>query len=726
MFRIFVALLGLVLMSSGVLSAASDLPPLPKTLRKPVTETYHGIKVTDPYRWLENAASPAVQEWTRQENAHTRAFLDRLAALKPLRARLTDLLGHASPGYGSLQLAGGVLFAMKSQPPREQPFLVTLPSVDNPAGAIVLVDPNTLGSKGKTSIDFYAPSHDGHRVAVSLSENGTEEGTLYIYDVPSRKRLPDVIPRVQYPTAGGDVAWNADNSGFYYTRYPRGNERPKADLNFYEHVYFHKLGTPTEEDTYVLGKDFPRIAEIFLDSSPDGRYLLATVQKGDGGEFQHYLKDPQGHWTQLTSYADKVSTAVFDPGQPGLYLLSTKNSPRGEVLWMPLNMPRAEPRVVAPPSDTVIQGFRFGANRLYPSFVATDQGIYVVDIKGGPSGMRYFTRQGKLVQDVPIEPISSVREALWMRGNDVLIHSETYLHPPAWFAFQPGKSHLKRTALYRTSPADFGDDEVVREFATSRDGTKVPLNILMTRGTKRDRQNPTLLTGYGGFGISMSPSFSPARKAWLEQGGVYVIANLRGGAEYGEAWHEAGNLTHKQNVFDDFAAVAEHLIQRRYTSRDRLAIEGGSNGGLLMGAALTQHPELFRAVVSHVGIYDMLRFERFPNGVFNVTEYGSIANPEQFKALLAYSPYQHVKKGTPYPAVFLLTGANDGRVDPANSRKMAARLQADTSSGRPILLLVDYGSGHGIGDSLSHAIHQSAEVDAFLFDQLGVKYDPKK
>ncbi|HZU36739.1 MAG TPA: prolyl oligopeptidase family serine peptidase, partial [Gemmataceae bacterium] len=308
----------------------------------------------------------------------------------------------------------------------------------------------------------------------------------------------------------------------------------------------------------------------------------------------------------------------------------------------------------------------------------------------------------------------------------ILIHSETFLHPPAWFGFHHGEQRLKKTALYRTSPADFSDAEVVREFATSKDGTRVPLNILMSKGTKRDGNNPTLLTGYGGFGISESPSFSPARKALLEAGGIYVVANLRGGGEYGEAWHKAGYRTHKQNVFDDFAAVAEHLIQRRYTNPNRLAIEGGSNGGLLMGAALTQHPDLFRAVVSHVGIYDMLRFERFPNGVFNVTEYGSISNPEQFKALLAYSPYQHVKKGVAFPAVFLLTGANDGRVDPANSRKMAARLQADTSSDRPILLLVDYGSGHGIGDSLSKAINRAAEVDAFLFDQLGMEYHPQK
>ena len=267
---------------------------------------------------------------------------------------------------------------------------------------------------------------------------------------------------------------------------------------------------------------------------------------------------------------------------------------------------------------------------------------------------------------------------------------------------------------------------MVREYAVSKDGTKVPMSVLRRKGTKLDGNNPTLLTGYGGYGISRVPGFRAGLRVWLDQGGVWAEANLRGGGEYGEAWHKAGYRTHKQNVFDDFAACARHLIELKYASPQRLAIEGGSNGGLLMGAMVTQHPELFRAVVSHVGIYDMMRFEQHPNGAFNVTEYGSIKDPEQFKALYAYSPYQHVKDGTPYPAVFLLTGANDGRVGPAYSRKFAARLQAATSSKNPVLLLIQSDSGHGIGGNLSTAIEEAADVYAFLFEQLGVKYRPVK
>jgi prolyl oligopeptidase len=306
-----------------------------------------------------------------------------------------------------------------------------------------------------------------------------------------------------------------------------------------------------------------------------------------------------------------------------------------------------------------------------------------------------------------------------VEGDEVLFSSSSYLAPTAWYHFNPASGEAQRTALFETSPADFSDCEVVREFATSKDGTKVPVNIIRLKGTKLNGKNPTLLTGYGGYGISQRPNFSDSRRVWLEQGGIWAIANLRGGGEYGEEWHLAGNLTKKQNVFDDFAACAEHLIKAGYTNPSKLVIEGGSNGGLLMGAVLTQHPDLFAAVVTHVGIYDMLRVELDPNGAFNVTEFGTVKDPEQFKALYAYSPYHHVVDKKAYPAVFLLTGENDGRVNPLHSRKMAARLQAATGSKKPVLLWTSR-SGHGIGSALSERISRSADVFAFMFDQLGV------
>lgn len=307
----------------------------------------------------------------------------------------------------------------------------------------------------------------------------------------------------------------------------------------------------------------------------------------------------------------------------------------------------------------------------------------------------------------------------------MLYGAQSYVDPEGWYRYDPATRESRKTALASLSSVDMSGIQVSREFAVSKDGTRVPINILMRKGTALDGQNPAILYGYGGFGISESPYFEPINLVWLEQGGIYVIANLRGGGEFGEAWHDAGKLDKKQNVFDDFTACAQFLIDNRYTNRSRLAIEGGSNGGLLMGAALTQHPELFRAVVSYVGIYDMLRFENFPNGVFNVTEYGTIKNPDQFKALYAYSPYHRVEDGRAYPAVLFLTGDHDGRVDPANSRKMTARLQAATSSGMPVLLRTNPKTGHGIGTGLSDRINEEADAYAFLFDQLKVPYKVK-
>jgi prolyl oligopeptidase len=339
---------------------------------------------------------------------------------------------------------------------------------------------------------------------------------------------------------------------------------------------------------------------------------------------------------------------------------------------------------------------------------------------GGPSKL-LDKESGKSERTIDIAPISSVGQLVRTGGDQILFENESFIEPSAWFRYDPSNGQVKKTALFETSPATFTDVEVTRQTATSKDGTHVPMTILRRKGSKLDGSNPTLLYGYGGYSISETPNFASRRRLWLDHGGVWVVANLRGGSEFGETWHEQGRLTKKQNVFDDFIACAEYLIKAKYTSADKLAIEGGSNGGLLMGAALTQRPDLFRAVVSHVGIYDMLRVETFPNGVFNVTEFGTVRERDQFQAMYAYSPYHRVKDGTDYPAVLFLTGDNDGRVDPMNSRKMTARLQAATHSNRPIFLRTSSSSGHGIGTALSERIDQDADVFAFLFDQLGMR-----
>jgi prolyl oligopeptidase len=696
---------------------AADVPAPPATPKHPVTDVYHGVTVVDDYRWLEDGKDPAVRKWIDEQNAYTRSYFGRLSDLEPIRRRVQELVGGSSPDYTALRFIKGTFFALKSQPPKNQPFLVTLQSVEEPLGEHVVVDPNQLDPKGTTTIDFYVPSPDGRRVAVSLSEGGSENGTVHVYEVATGKELGDVIARVHGGTAGGSLAWNADGTGFYYTRYPRGQERPPEDLDFYQQIYFHKLGTPPAADVYALGKDFPRIAEVVLTAREDGRWLLASVANGDGGEFAHYVLGPSGGWRQVTHFADGVTGAVFGPDDT-LFLLARHGAPRGKILRLSLATPRLEQaKLVVPESPA-------GEPAAIEGFLPTEHRLYVADLVGGPSRLRVFDLDGKAEGTVPLPPVAAIGQVVKLPGDAVLLRSETYVNPPAWYRYDPAGNQLARTGLYRTSPVDFSDVEVVRDFATSPDGTKVPLNVLRRKGTKLDGTNPTLLYGYGGYNISLSPTFQVGIKVWLEQGGVYAVANLRGGGEYGEEWHKAGNLTHKQNVFDDFAACARYLIAAKYTNPKRLAIRGGSNGGLLMGAALTQHPELYRAVVTHVGIYDMLRVELHPNGAFNVTEFGTVKDPEQFRALYAYSPYHHVKEGTAYPAVFLLTGANDARVDPYHSRKMAAALQAATSSGLPVLLRTTFGSGHGVDSSLSERIEEQAEVYGFVFHELAVAYRP--
>jgi prolyl oligopeptidase len=712
--------MGIALPATGLLSADTpQRPAYPAAPKKPVTEVYHGVGVTDDYRWLEDKNGPAVKKWIDEENALTRSHLDKIAALVPLRARLEKLLADPSPSYGGLQLVAGTLFALKRQPPKEQPVLVTLKSADEPDSARVLLDPNTIDAKGKTTIDFFTPSPDAKLVAVSLSEGGSEIGTLSIYDLADMKKRADVIPRITNATAGGCIAWAPDSSGFYYTRYPRGNERPQEDMDFYQQVYYHKLGTPTESDRYEIGKDFPRIAEIFLDASPDGRYFLATVQKGDGGEFTHHLRGPDGKWVQLTKYADQVTAVAFGAkGDESLYLLSLKKTPRGKLLKLPLGVTDLSKAVtVVPESDVAIVGLRDHSTRQSPTHLPTATGLYVLDVAGGPSQLRFFPRSGTPRQIV-LPDVAAVNDMVSLGGDDILLNINTFTQPAAWYRYKLGDDKPHQTALARKSPADFDDIQVTRLFATSKDGTKVPLTVLHKKGVKLDGNNPTLLYAYGGYGISLSPAFNPARRVWFDHGGVYAVANIRGGSEYGAPWHKAAMLTKRQNAYDDFFACARLLIDKGYTNPGRFAIEGGSNGGLLMGVALTQHPELFRAVASHVGIYDMLRVELSPNGAFNVTEFGTVKKSDEFTALYGYSPLHHVKDGGVYPAVLLLTGVNDGRVDPANSYKMAARLQAATSSDHPILLRVTFGSGHGIGASLSEAIQRTADVYAFLFEQL--------
>ncbi len=648
----------------------------------------------------------------------------RLPARAAIAARLTAIYSKTSANYGGLISRGGRIFAYKNQPPKQQPLIVSLATSADPRTERVVLDPNLRSKTGATSIDWFVPSNDGRMLAVCLSDKGSEQGSLVFIDVATGRQRADKLERVQFPTGGGSAAFDARNEGVYYTRYPSPGERPAEDLQFYQQIFYHRFGTPQSADTYVLGKEFPRIAECVLESSDDGSRVVLTVANGDGGEFMHFVRMLDGKWTKLTDFSDRVKTAHV--GRDGdLYLLSQLDAPRGKILRLDLDSLQAGTKpnlanapVVVPQGDGVIEEFRALATRLYVS-----------EMLGGPSRLRVLELNGGNPQIVPSPEIATIDGLAGVDGHadDLLFRQVTFTEPTTWYRYDPMAAESERlvaTKLRTVSPVSFADIEVVREFATSKDGTRVPLNILKKKGLALDGQNPTILYGYGGYGINMTPNFVLNRHIWLSNGGIYVIANLRGGGEFGDDWHLSGNLTKKQNVFDDFIASARHLISRGYTSAAKLAIEGGSNGGLLMGAALTQAPELFRAVVAHVGIYDMLRVELDANGAFNVTEFGTVKDPAQFKSLYDYSPYHHVKDGMKYPAVFLLAGEHDGRVNPGNSRKMAARLQAASASESPILLRVSSASGHGIGTALNERIAQQADVYAFLFDQLGMTFTP--
>lgn len=709
------AVLGALVSGMALAGTAPVFPP------GTVSDVIQGVRIADPYRALENADDPKVKAWSRAQNARARAYLDALPGRAAVGDKLSRLIKASSPAFSGLQARGTRVFALYADPAKQQPALVVLDAKADPSTRRALVDPNALDAEGRVAIDWYAPSLDGRLVAVSLSRDGSEDGTLHVYDGDTGAEIDQPIPRVQYPTAGGAVAWAADGRGFWYTRYP-GEEAPEAERHFNVAVYFHALGAPVAADPLVLSsKDgVPRTGEIFLDNRAGGSSVLASVQLGDGGQWQHFVLRAGAAPLRVAAYEDQVvAGAIARDGT--IYGLSRKDAPAGKVVKLapPYTGGFATaPTIIEARDDAaIIDGGEFGA-----PLSVSDTHLLVTRIKGGPVEVEAYGRDGGAGVPLPTPPIAAVNEVDLLPNGDALYAVSTYLEPPRFLRWSATTGRSEPTALAVTSPVSYADATVTRIFATSKDGTRVPLNIIAKAGVKQDGRNPVLLYGYGGYGVNETPNFSGGfRRLWLDAGGIYVVANIRGGGEYGARWHAEGMLTRKQNVFDDFAAAAETLIQLGYTRPDKLALIGGSNGGLLMGATITQHPKLARAVISAVGIYDMIRVELDPNGAFNTSEFGSVKDPEQFAALRAYSPLHHVAPGTAYPAVLLMTGANDGRVNPMHSRKFGAALQAaQTKADHPILLRTSDKSGHGIGSSLDERIGELTDELTFLFDQLGI------
>jgi prolyl oligopeptidase len=692
------------------MSATSPVPPIAAVRR--VTNTYHGVEVVDRYQWLEGD-DDEVKAWTAAEDRWSRAILDKLPGLATLRAEIRAYVTAPITRYRAFAAAGGKVFALRKRPDAQQRDLVVMPSLEAAADAALVLDP-TAGGDPRRSIDWFVPSPDGGELAVSISEGGSEAGTLHVIGLDGADLEPP-IPGVHKGTGGGDAAWSPDGKTLFYTRYPAKGEKPDDELDFWLQVYSHKLGTDVAKDAYELGKDLPRIAEIQLDSDPRGR-VLASVQNGDGGIFRHYLRAPGGGWKRLTDWNDGVTSMSLGTGGD-LFAVSIKGAPRGQLLrWPATGGKLGKPKVIVPEGDGAIVTDFLGGDGL----VVTEDRVLAIVQQGGPTALRAYTLAGQPVPTPPLPSVASVWMAPQPVGADVLVGVESYVEPAVWYRLSSAGALTRVDAISPRPPGSLAGWEVRRELATSRDGTKVPLNIIWKPGAPQDGSTPCLVTGYGGYGISSSPGYAGGLEPLLRRGMCFVEVNLRGGSEFGEAWHQAGALTRKQNVFDDMAAAIEYVQAQRYTRPDRTILIGGSNGGLLMGAMLAQHPDRFQAAVAQVGIYDMLRVELTPNGQFNITEFGSVKDRAQFEALYAYSPYHHVEKGTRYPAVLFTTGANDPRVAPWQSRKMVAALQEAQEGSSPILLRTSSTSGHGAGTAMDERIEELGHVQAFILWQAGI------
>ncbi|MDW8353740.1 MAG: prolyl oligopeptidase family serine peptidase [Bryobacterales bacterium] len=673
---------------------AADRKP-PSTRTDNVTEVLHGVEVADPYRWLEDGRSAETREWLERQRAYARAVLDALPGRAQLRQRLAELM--RTDFVTAPVVRGSRYFYVRRNRDQELGVICVRQGIDGRER--VLVDPHPLSPDRTVSVTLSAVSPDGSLVAYGARHGGEDEITVKVVETATERERGDILARARYSS----LAFRPDNRGLYYVRF--GAEGPR--------LYYHELGSDPARDPVVFGEGLGRDKTLSASLSPDGRYLLIHVTHGVGGEgrTELYLKDlsrPDAPRAVIQGLRAR-STGRMSPET--LFVHTNWQAPNGRVLAIPLDKPeQAHWREIIAESQAVIRGFTLAGGKLFVNYldnVVSRVGIFEPD--GRPAGQIAFASLGT---------ISGV-SGEWNSG-DAFFQFSSY-HVPAT-VYRYHISSGRRDVWWQSqAPVDSERFELRQVWFRSRDGTRVPMFLLHGRGFQPQGDAPTLLTGYGGFNLVSTPGFDPLAVVWVERGGVYAVANLRGGGEFGEAWHRAGMLDKKQNVFDDFIAAAQWLISNRYTQPSRLAITGNSNGGLLVGAALTQRPDLFRAVICGAPLLDMLRYHKFSVARWWVAEYGSAEDPEQFQYLYAYSPYHRVRDGTPYPAVLFVTGDADTRVDPLHARKMTARLQAATSSGRPVLLLYDTYRGHSAGLPLSEQIENLAMRLQFLLWQLGLE-----
>ena len=697
---------GVALMLLASLSTAQSVTntETPQTRVEPVREKLHGVEVADPYRWLERGDAEEVRAWTEAQNRATRAVLDRVPGREAIRREMRRLL--ATGTISAPEPRRSRYFYTRRDGQQNQPVLYARAGLAGRDRA--LVDPNKLSAEGTLALDWWYASTDGRRVAYGLSSNGDERSVLHVMDAETGENLPDTIPH----TRAASVAWLPDSSGFYYTRYPAPGTVPKEEETYHRRVFFHRLGDDPGGDAEIFrptnSTDWPGV-----NLSRDGRWLTIPVYIGfDRNDL--YLLDlekPNGEFVPVVKGRAAIYEATI--AQDEMFIRTTEGAPRGRVLIASPSAPsRATWRELIPETEATLNSITVVGARLFGEY-----------LDKASSQIRVFTRGGRPLRGVGLPTLGTTSAVTGEEdGGEAFFSFLSFAHPPAVFRYDFITGRASEWAR-ASAPAIKSRQTVVRQvWYTSKDSTRVSMFLVHRRGLKLDGNNPTLLYAYGGFNVSLTPDFNPRGiSMFIERGGVYAVANLRGGAEYGEEWHKAGMLAKKQNVFDDFLAAAEYLVRARITNRERLAIRGGSNGGLLVAAALTQRPELFRAVICDVPLTDMLRYQNFLLAKLWIPEYGSADDAAQFKYLYAYSPYHRVRQGVNYPAVLISTADADTRVDPLHARKLAAALQAANASARPILLHIETKAGHGAGKPVNKQIEEATDMWSFLFWQLGMK-----
>ncbi|MEL7069380.1 MAG: prolyl oligopeptidase family serine peptidase [Cyanobacteria bacterium J06581_3] len=677
----------------------------PSTRTTNTTDTYHGVAVPDPYRWLEDPNTDETAQWVVAQNKVTFGYLNALPGRDQLNARLTELWNYER--YGTPFKQADRYFYYKNDGLQNQSVLYTLPTLDSEP--TVLLDPNTLSEDGTVALSGTAISENAKYLAYGLSTAGSDWVEWHVRDIETGEDTSDHIKWVKFSGA----AWTHDHQGFFYSRYDEPNEESKLeDVNYFQKLYYHRLGTPQSEDTLTYERPDQKEWGFAGDVTEDGRYLIISVWRGTEPKnlvFYKDLQQPEAEVIELIANFE-AQYSLIDTDDTTFWFRTDLDAPKGRVIAIDIANPdTANWQTLIPESEETLESVGILNNQFIADY-----------LKDAYTQIKIFDLEGKPVREVELPGIGSAGGFNGKRSDTETFYSFTSFTVPSriyHYDLTTGESTLFREPSIPFNPNDYETRQV---FYPSKDGTQIPMFITAKKGLKLNGENPVLLYGYGGFNISLSPSFSVSNLVWLEMGGVYAVANLRGGGEYGESWHQQGIKTSKQNVFDDFISAGEWLIEQKYTKREKFAIAGGSNGGLLVGACITQRPDLFRAALPSVGVLDMLRFNKFTIGWAWESDYGSPENEDEFKALYAYSPLHNLKLGTDYPATMITTADHDDRVVPAHSFKFAAALQSAHEGDNPVLIRIETKAGHGAGKPTTKQIEEATDKWAFLANELGM------